>query len=443
MLSFRLLLIKIDEKSNILIYTKKYRDLFLKKQGSFVIAISVKQVDLRMQSSQKHEKMPKSKAQSKKLCDKKWLLSKKHRHYSFNAKQTLDIVDLFCGCGGLTLGVLEALYSNGMAANIKLAVDKNLHALEVYRTNFRLSDNVVREADVNQLLSGSLGELANESEKDLIQYLENVDILVAGPPCQGNSNLNNWTRGNDPRNQLYLKVIRFVELVKPKIVVIENVATIIHEKGQVIDKSLFFLKSMGYKVEQFFIKAVQIGIPQTRKRHILLAIKMSEFSVDSLIESIEESTKSSLSDCIDDLVDEYKDKEGVFYTPSQMSEENVKRVNYLFDNDLYDLPDTERPTCHRTKKHKYKAVYGRLHWDKPSPTITGGFGSMGQGRFVHPLRRRVITAHEAARIQGFPDFFDFSLVSTRTALYEMIGNAVPPKISALIVDFLIKHGELN
>lgn len=170
---------------------------------------------------------------------------------------------------------------------------------------------------------------------------------------------------------------------------------------------------------------------------------MSEFSVDSLIESIEESTKSSLSDCIDDLVDEYKDKEGVFYTPSQMSEENVKRVNYLFDNDLYDLPDTERPTCHRTKKHKYKAVYGRLHWDKPSPTITGGFGSMGQGRFVHPLRRRVITAHEAARIQGFPDFFDFSLVSTRTALYEMIGNAVPPKISALIVDFLIKHGELN
>lgn len=134
-----------------------------------------------MQSSQKHEKIPKSKAQSKKLCDKKWLLSKKHRHYSFKAKQTLDIVDLFCGCGGLTLGVVEALYSNGIAANIKLAVDKNLHALEVYRNNFRLSDNVVREADVNQLLSGSLGEIANESEKDLTQYLKNVDILVAGP----------------------------------------------------------------------------------------------------------------------------------------------------------------------------------------------------------------------------------------------------------------------
>ena len=404
---------------------------------------SVRQVNLKMRLSKKHEQMLKIKAQNRKLCDKKWLLSRKNRNYYFNSKQTLDIVDLFCGCGGLTLGVLEALYCNGISANIKLAVDKNLHALEVYRTNFRLSDNIVREADVAQILSGNLGESANKSEKDLIQNLENVDILVAGPPCQGNSNLNNWTRGDDPRNQLYLKVVRFVELVKPKIVIIENVATIIHDKGQVIDKSLFFLRSMGYKVEQFFIKAVQIGIPQTRKRHILLAVKISDFSVDNLIKSIEESTRSSLSDCIDDLIDEYKVKEGVFYTPSQMSEENIKRVNYLFDNDLYDLPDTERPTCHRTKIHKYKAVYGRLHWDKPSPTITGGFGSMGQGRFVHSLRRRVITAHEAARIQGFPDFFDFSIVSTRTALYEMIGNAVPPKISALIVDFLIKHGEVN
>jgi DNA (cytosine-5)-methyltransferase 1 len=374
------------------------------------------------------------------LCGAKWLRSKKVENYRFEARHEVSIVDLFCGCGGLTLGVLEALRCNDIAANIKLAVDKNPHALKVYRANFRVTDDVVREVDIGQLLSGNLGECVQGCEKDFVKPLGKIDILVAGPPCQGNSNLNNWTRGNDPRNLLYLKAVRFVELVKPKIVIIENVATVIHDKGQVTDKSQFVLEGLGYTTAQFFVKASNIGIPQTRKRHILLAVKDMKFSEDSLTKSFETSIDPPMSDFIDDLIDEYKVKSGIYYTPSQMSEENIGRANYLFDNDLYDLPDSERPTCHRTKKHKYRAVYGRLHWDKPAPTITGGFGSMGQGRFVHPLRKRVITAHEAARIQGFPDCFDFTSVPTRGALYEMIGNAVPPKFSALIVDFLVQHG---
>ncbi len=384
--------------------------------------------------------MPKKSVLRRTLCDKKWLYSKEPSNYRFEASHEVSVVDLFCGCGGLTLGVLEALRCNQIAGRIKLAIDKNPHALEIYRTNFGLADDVVREADIGRLLSGNLEESAQGCEKDLIKSLSKVDILVAGPPCQGNSNLNNWTRGNDPRNLLYLKVVRFVELVKPKVVIIENVATVIHDKSQVIDKSQFMLERLGYTVAQFFVKASNIGIPQIRKRHILLAVKDMKFSQDSLVTLFETSIEPPLSDSINDLLDEDKGKSGIFYTPSQMSEENINRVNYLFDNDLYDLPDSERPACHRTKKHKYRAVYGRLHWDKPAPTITGGFGSMGQGRFVHPLRRRVITAHEAARLQGFPDFFDFTSVPTRGALYEMIGNAVPPKISALIIDFIVQHG---
>ncbi|MBW4574271.1 MAG: DNA cytosine methyltransferase [Aphanothece sp. CMT-3BRIN-NPC111] len=163
-----------------------------------------------------------------KLCGGEWLRSEEPRNYQFDTSGGVSIVDLFCGCGGLTFGVLEALYCNGLAGSIKLAIDNNPHALEVYKTNLRVSEDVVCKADIGQLLSGNLGECTQSCEKALIQPLGKIDILVAGPPCQGNSNLNNWTRGDDPRNQLYLKVVRFVELVKPKIIIIENVLKFLH-----------------------------------------------------------------------------------------------------------------------------------------------------------------------------------------------------------------------
>ena len=99
---------------------------------------------------------------------------------------------------------------------------------------------------------------------------------------------------------------------------------------------------------------------------------------------------------------------------------------YLFDKRLYDLPNSRRPDCHRDGDHSYVSMYGRLHWHKPAQTITTGFGSMGQGRYVHPARRRTITPHEAARLQTFPDWFDFGDQTSPTELAKMIGNAVPP-----------------
>jgi DNA (cytosine-5)-methyltransferase 1 len=104
-----------------------------------------------------------------------------------------------------------------------------------------------------------------------------------------------------------------------------------------------------------------------------------------------------------------------------------KRINFLFDNQLYELPNEQRPPCHRDKAHSYDTVYGRLRWDRPAQTITSGFYCMCMGRYVHPEQRRTLTGHEAARLQFFPDFFDFSPAKSRTKLAEIIGNAVPPK----------------
>jgi DNA (cytosine-5)-methyltransferase 1 len=116
------------------------------------------------------------------------------------------------------------------------------------------------------------------------------------------------------------------------------------------------------------------------------------------------------------------------------------RMEYLFAHDAYELPDALRPACHRDKPHTYRSIYGRLRWDRPAQTITRGFYSMCMGRYVHPERARTLTAHEAARLQFFPDSFDFGPVTSRTALARIIGNAVPMKLSYVAALELLADG---
>jgi DNA (cytosine-5)-methyltransferase 1 len=121
----------------------------------------------------------------------------------------------------------------------------------------------------------------------------------------------------------------------------------------------------------------------------------------------------------------------MFTTASAATVANGQRIKYLFKNHVYNLPNTERPKCHQSD-HSYTSMYGRLKWTEPAQTVTTGFGSMGQGRYVHPSRRRTITPHEAARLQMLPDFMDFSSVKTRASLAKLIGNAVPPVLGIAI-----------
>ena len=114
---------------------------------------------------------------------------------------------------------------------------------------------------------------------------------------------------------------------------------------------------------------------------------------------------------------------------------------FLHKNDLYDLPNRLRPKCHRSGT-TYKAAYGRLKWDEPANTITSGFGSPGQGRYVHPSNIRTLTPHEAARLQFFPDYFDFG-DETKTSLARMIGNAVPSKLSYIFCMEILSSSGIN
>lgn len=120
----------------------------------------------------------------------------------------------------------------------------------------------------------------------------------------------------------------------------------------------------------------------------------------------------------------------------QAKHDNLARMAWLLEHDEYDLPNHLRPACHQGN-HTYKSMYGRLRWEDPAQTITSGYGSIGQGRYMHPDLPRALTAHEAARIQGFPDYFDFSACTTRSALATMIGNAVPPQLGTAVISALL------
>lgn len=355
-----------------------------------------------------------------------------------SAASEVTVVDLFCGCGGMTLGVWEAARRSGRRLRSLLACDVSEAQLSVYAANF--GEAAVRREDLSEV-SSLLGSAPTPVEIRLFRPLKDqrVDFLLAGPPCQGHSNLNNHTRRRDPKNELYLKVARAAEILVPTNILIENVPGVLRDHGTAVQRTVEGLLGLGYSVHHEVVDLTKIGVAQTRKRHMLVAtrapVEQSALVFERLTASSRVATRS-LSWAIADLVD--REGAGIMNEVPEMAEQTRQRVDYLFDHGLYDLPDTERPDCHRTKPHSYQAVYGRMRWDLPAPTLTNGFMTVGRGRFVHPDRRRTLTPHEAARVQFFPDFFDFSPLINRKTLTEAIGNAVPPKMSMVFAQGLLR-----
>lgn len=356
-----------------------------------------------------------------------WIRRKRWPQAPRDPNRTLTVADLFSGCGGLSLGAAEAARQSGAGFDVRLAVDIDPVCIGVYGDNFTVAANRLVCGSIPDLVPGELGSRLTDIEILLKAHVGALDLVLAGPPCQGHSDLNNHSRRDDPKNLLYLSAVRFVEVMRPEAVLIENVPGAKHDKNQVVQTAATFLRSIGYQVDYSTISATKFGLPQDRSRLVLIGSRHRD--PGALFEKYGTPHKAlTLRTLIGDLADAPANAapDDIFSTPSDMTEVNRKRVEYLFENRLYDLPNSQRPACHRDKEHSYKSMYGRLRWTLPAQTITGGFGSMGQGRYVHPSRRRVITPHEAARIQGFPDYFDFSTADKRTVLHQMIGNAVPP-----------------
>jgi DNA (cytosine-5)-methyltransferase 1 len=350
------------------------------------------------------------------------------------ATSTIDIVDLFAGCGGMTLGALEGATRADREARLALAVDNEPVALEVLKATLDESDDRFSTADLEQTVAG-VYESVRDDERGLFGPASGAALLLAGPPCQGHSSLNNNTRHDDPRNELYLVIARAAKIIRPRVVIAENVRAVGRDRRGAMETCAAAIEELGYEVTSQAVNLHEIGVPQTRVRHVLVATEGKRF--EWKLPSVPGRT---LKWAIEDLLD--VEPRSPLDTPSKPNEDNRKRIDWLFDHDEDDLPNHERPECHRDGEHSYVSMYGRLRWDAPAQTITSGFGSMGQGRYVHPLRRRTLTAHEAARLQFLPDFVDFSGVTRRSELTTIIGNVAPPRLTIVLIRALIEQGLL-
>jgi DNA (cytosine-5)-methyltransferase 1 len=366
-----------------------------------------------------------TKQDARSMFDQVFLRSTK-RAWHAPLRGALRTADLFSGCGGLSLGVREASTALGKRFESVLAVDNDAPSLEVYKRNFNPAVSI--DQDIRSVLSGKTGDRLKSEERCLLKQIGAIDVCLAGSPCQGHSDLNNHTRRNDTRNELYGRIARFAEIAEPTHIIAENVPTLIHGKDRTLDGTIARLEQLGYSVDITTVNLADIGVPQRRKRHVLIASNQS-ISIDEIIKRYKVSEERTLRWAIADLA--RRAPGSMLDTPSKLHPDNVKRIQYLMKRDEYDLPNDLRPICHQND-HSYASMYGRLRYDEPAQTITSGFGSPGQGRYVHPTCGRTITPHEAARLQFFPDTFDFSSVKLRTALANMIGNAVPPTLAFVL-----------
>ena len=344
-------------------------------------------------------------------------------------------VDLFAGAGGLMVGVGQFVAEAGRRLVCELAVDTDSDALRVHARNHRtrrtLTESVTSLVDYRIRGAGAAAHFVYEPElldDDLRSACAGVDLVAAGPPCQGHSNLNNHSRRSDRRNLLYLAVPAFAVACGAGAVIIENVTSVIHDESQVVPAARALLESNGYVVTDGVLSADAMGWPQTRRRHFLVARRATEgvpVPIVAVSEALAQPRARPVGWALGGGLEILGDRS--LHEPTALTEANQQRIQWLFDNDEHDLDLGERPECHQDGT-TYGAVYGRMHADRPAPTITTGFTTPGRGRFVHPSEPRTLTPAEAARLQGFPDTYflrpEPQRSASRSQLSKWIGDAV-------------------
>ena len=348
----------------------------------------------------------------------------------------LGVVDLFCGSGGLALGTRLLAAEMGLSLVNELIVDSDADATATLAANhdvrIRRTESVTSLVDFRVRGSGDDAEFTYQPElldEQVVAGADRADLLTAGPPCQGHSNLNNRSRRSDMRNHLMLTVPAFAVAAGIRCVVIENVPAVVHDDASVIATTKALLASAGYRVTDGVLASDKMGWPQTRKRYFMVACHNAEpVPLDAVASCLADEKPRTLEWALSHLDSWAADETDPMDQPTEHNQENQRRIDWLFENNEYDLALSERPECHKDGT-SYTSVYGRMRPDEPAPTITTGFTTPGRGRFVHPNNRRTLTPREAAVIQGFPLDYRFITESgsspSRTQLSKWIGDAVP------------------
>lgn len=326
-------------------------------------------------------------------------------------------VDLFAGAGGLSLGLRRAGFV------LAGAIEFDDRASSTYRQN--LGDHVLQE-DV-----ATLGARAYRKSLGLDQG--ELDLLAGGPPCQGFSVQRRGGSG-DLRNLLLRRFADFALEFRPRAFLIENVPGLAFSKHRaLLNTVLYRLEEAGYTISLIVLNALDAGVAQDRTRLFIVGLKHGgPFGV-----SPRRVRHTTVRDAIGDLPSPPQDGSvhpqfPNHFRESRLSPINLSRLKCIpMGGGREDLPRSLQLECHRRNAtHRHLDVYGRLHWERPSGTITARFDSFTRGRFGHPTEHRSLTVREGARLQGFPDAFAF--VGNREETAMQVGNAVPPPLAAIV-----------
>ena len=347
------------------------------------------------------------------------------------------VLDLFCGCGGISLGFKLAGY------DISGGIDIDPDSIKTFNKNFPKSKAICEsllEYNDNRILD-DFGD-------------KKIDVIVGGPPCQGFSSANRWQKENeDPRNKLFFEYLRFVELLNPKAVVIENVRGILtRANGFAKDRIEKLLKNLGYNVDCKVLNASDYGVPQNRLRAFFVAIRNDHketFNFDQL------SKKSmvTVKEAIGELYDLDKNPKIKLTTkPNNKYLKYLRKENQeIFNHEIkYPAELTQERISHvpqggnwanippelfpNNRSNRHSSAFKRL--DEKACSITIDTGN-AHSNYFHPTYNRIPTVREAARLQSFKD--DFILEGSRTSQYRQIGNAVPPLLAKEVADKLLKY----
>lgn len=331
-------------------------------------------------------------------------------------RNDLYAIDLFSGCGGLSLGLKGA----GFAVTAAVEIDRK--AQQTYKLNHpdvRLYAEDIRKLDPAQIL------------QDIGLQVGELDLLAGCPPCQGFSRLrtkNKMTSVSDDRNDLVEDFLRFIQVMRPKTVMLENVpalskdARFLSMQGE--------LHALGYETVVHVLDAADYSVPQRRKRLIMLASRVH-------IPVVAEKAKRRVTvrQAFKGMVEPGEGRDRLHGMGENRSQK-VRNLIALIPKDggsRGDLPTKYQLNCHK-RRDGFNDVYGRIAWDEVSPTITSGCHNPSKGRFLHPAQDRTISLREAAVLQGFPRSYKFDIAHGKESIALMIGNALPPP-------FITAHAE--
>lgn len=339
----------------------------------------------------------------------------------------MKAIDLFCGAGGLTVGLKMAGF------NVVSAVEKEPVVAETYQINH--PEVLLCTGDIKFISPQAMMESLKLQEGDL-------DLLAGCPPCQGFSSLrtrNKQASVDDERNDLIFSFLDYVKAFLPKVIMLENVPAL--AKDFRIKIFCDELAKSGYLIDEHSLAiedASLFGVPQRRRRMMLLASRIGNLS-----RAEKDVKKRTVREAI-----------GYLPTPSMSDDplhnitENrtskVKKIISLIPKNggsRSDLPYEYWLPCHKKYPDGFRDVYGRMKWDTVSPTITSGCTNPSKGRFLHPEQDRAITLREAALLQTFPENYYFPIKHGKDRAALMIGNALPPEFIKRHAEIIKKHIE--